>query len=109
MQNRALKIELGIVIATIIIPILMVITGVEANITIVPIFILAFMMLYYVRGNAYKVYKIKETNDIEEKKIEEEKKWVRNKTKLAIITGIELFATGVILFIIRKCPWKHIR
>ncbi len=87
----------------------MIITGIEANITIVPIFILAFIALYFIKGNAYKIYKIKGMSKAEEKKIEEEKKWVKNKNKLALLTVIELLATGVILFIIRKFTWEHIR
>ena len=100
LKNKAIKIELGIVIATIIIPILMLITNLEVSITIVPIFILTFIMLYYIRGNAYKVYKIKEIDNEELEKIEEEKKWVRGKKRLAIITSIELIITGVALFVI---------
>lgn len=100
LKNKAIKIELGIVIATIIIPILMLITNLEVSITIVPIFILTFIMLYYIRGNAYKVYKIKEIDNEELEKIEEEKKWVRGKKRLAIITSIELVITGIALFVI---------
>lgn len=79
----------------------MIMTKMEANITIVPIFTLTFIMLYYIRRNAYKVYKIKEISEEETKKIEEEKKWVRNKSKLALITIFKLLATGIILFLIR--------
>lgn len=87
----------------------MIITKIEANITIVPIFILAFIMLYFIKGNAYKVYKIKEMSYAEEKKIEEEKKWVKNKNKLAVSTVIKLLTTGIILFVVRKLTWKYIR
>ena len=100
LRNRALKIELGIVVATIIIPIAMVITKMEANITIIPIFILAFIALYYIKNNAYKVYQIKEIADTEIKKIEEEKKWVRHKKKKTLITALELLGTGIILFFV---------
>ncbi len=87
----------------------MIITGIEANITIVPIFILAFIALYFIKGNAYKIYKIKGMSKAEEKKIEEEKKWVKNKNKLALLTVIKLLITGVILFVVRKFTWEHIR
>jgi len=87
----------------------MIMTKMEANITIVPIFTLTFIMLYYIRGNAYKVYKIKEISEEETKKIEEEKKWVRNKNKLALITIFKLIAIGIILFLIRKFTWKYFR
>ena len=74
LQNRALKTELVMVIVTIIIPVLMVIFNIEASIGIVPIFILLFILLYYIKGNVYKIYKIHELSDEENAKIQEEKK-----------------------------------
>lgn len=62
-------------------------------------------MLYFIKGNAYKIYQIKQISEEELKEIEEEKKWVKNKNKLAVITGVKLLLTGVILFIVRKYAW----
>lgn len=109
LRNKALKIELGIVIITIIIPIIMVIARIEVNFVMVPIFILLFIILYYIKVNAYKLYNITTINNKEIKKIEEEKKWIKHKKKLAIITGIKLIGTGVILFFARKFIRKYIR
>lgn len=109
LRNKALKIELGIVIITIIIPIIMVIARIEVNFVMVPIFILLFIILYYIKGNAYKLYNITTINNKEIKKIEEEKKWIKHKKKLAIITGFKLIGTGVILFFARKFIRKYIR
>lgn len=109
LQNRALKIELGIVVFTILIPLAMIVFGINANITIVPIFILAFIMLYYIKGNAYKVYKIQDINSEEIRKIEEEKKWVRHKEKKAVTTVLQLFGVGVILFFVGNLLRKYIR
>jgi len=103
LDNRALKIEIGMVLVTIIIPIVMIFVGLEESITIVPVFILMFLAFCYIRKNAYKVYKIKQISDDEIKKIEEEKKWVKN--KFVVITVIELLGTGILLFIIRKFTW----
>ena len=100
LQNRALKTELVMVIVTIIIPILMVIFNIEASIGIVPIFILLFILLYYIKGNVYKMYKIHELSDEENAKIQEEKKWLKNKQKVALITFLKLIGVGVALFII---------
>lgn len=99
-QNRALKIELVMVILTIIIPIAMVAFGIEASIGIVPLFILLFIMLYYLKGNVYKVYKMQAISKEETAKIVEEKKWVKNKEKLAVITFAKLLGVGIILFIV---------
>lgn len=87
----------------------MIITEIHANITIVPIFILLFIALYYIKTNAYKLYKISGLSDKETSKIEEEKKWVKNKNKLAIITWAQLLVTGVILFIVRKSIRRNFR
>lgn len=100
LQNRALKTELVMVIVTILIPIAMVIFGMEENITIVPIFVLLFILLYYIKGNVYKLYKIKELSNEENAKIEEEKKWLKHKQRAAFITFMQLIGTGVILFIV---------
>lgn len=99
-QNRALKIELVMVVLTIIIPIAMEIFGIEANIGIIPLFILVFALFYYLKRNAYKVYKMQVMSKEETKEIEEEKKWVKNKEKLAIITFAKLLGVGIILFIV---------
>ena len=100
LRNRALKIELSMCIATIIIPITMIAVRMEANLTIVPIFLLLFVLLYYIKGNAYKIHKISEMSTKETKEIEEEKKWVKNKQQLALISFIKLLGVGVILFVV---------
>lgn len=99
-QNRALKIELVMVVLTIIIPIAMEIFGIEANIGIIPLFILIFALFYYLKRNIYKVYKMQVMSKEETKEIEEEKKWVKNKEKLAAITFAKLLGVGIILFIV---------
>lgn len=100
LKNKAIKIEIGIVILTIIIPMFMIVTGIDANMTIIPIFILLFLLFYYIKQNAYKLYKLETISKEEVKQIEEEKKWVRNKEKVAIATGLKLLGTGIILFIV---------
>lgn len=100
LKNKALKIEIGIVVFTILIPIAMLAIGMEDNIEIVPIFILLFILLYYIKGNAYKLYKINAMSSKEEEEIQKEKKWVKNKKKLAVITILQLLGVGIILFFI---------
>lgn len=100
LKNKALKIEIGIVVFTILIPIAMLAIGMEDNIEIVPIFILLFILLYYIKGNAYKLYKINAMSSKEEEEIQKEKKWVKNKKKLAVITILQLLGVGIVLFFI---------
>ncbi len=100
LKNQALRIELGIVAVTIIIPIFMALTGIEANISLVPIFILLFIMLYYIKGNTYKFYKMNDMSNKEKAKIEEEKKWLHHKNKVATITLLKLLGISIILFVV---------
>lgn len=100
LSNKAIKIDLGMVIATILIPILMIIFKIDASISIVPIFILLFIFCYYIRSNGYKLYGKSFNNEKEIKKIEDEKKWVRNKKRIAVSNFIKLFVIGIVLYII---------
>lgn len=102
LQNRALKIELAMVILTIIIPIIMIMTKIETNLGVVPIFILLFVLFNYIKRNVYKINRIQGMKETDRKKIEEEKKWVKHKRKIAVITSLELLGVGIILFVIRK-------
>lgn len=100
LKNIALRIELIIVGLTILIPILMVFTGIGEDVTIVPIFLLMFLFFYYIKTNAYKYYKMHSISNKEEDIIQEEKRWIRDKKKKATITGFELLGVGIILFVI---------
>ena len=100
LSNKAVQLELGISILTILIPLLMISLKIKINIFIVPIFILLFFFFYYIRKNVYKLYKIREISKDEVKTIEEEKKWLRNKEKDAVVTSVELILVGILLFII---------
>ena len=66
-QNRALKIDLSIILITIIIPIAILISNLEASINIVPIFILLFLLFYFIDNHAHKLYLNKETKQEENK------------------------------------------
>lgn len=98
-QNRALKIDLSLVIATILIPIIMLIVKVEFTISIVPIFILLFLLFYFINHNAHKLYLKKQEIEIENE-IQKEKKWVKGKIKIIIKYSLYLFITSIALYII---------
>jgi len=102
LANRVIRIELSMVVLTIVIPIIMVITKIEANITVVPIFILLFILFCYIKRNVYKIHGIKEVTESKTKQIEEEKKWVKHKERMAVKTFLELLCVGIILFVVRK-------
>lgn len=95
-QNRALKIDLILVLLTILIPITMLAFHIEFSISIVPIFILLFLLFYFINHNAHKLYLNKVTE--EEKKIEEEEKWVRGKKKIIMKYSILLLIITILLY-----------
>lgn len=97
--NRALRIDLFLVILTIIIPIIMFITNIEFNINIVPIFFLLLSLFYYINNNAHKLYLSRQEKEIS-KEIDEEKKWIKGKKKAVIKYVIYLILVGILLYII---------
>ncbi len=98
LQNKALKIDLVIVAFTIIIPIFLFIFKIQYLLEIVPISILLFFVFYVINNNAHKVYLKRKT--FQEKKIQEETKWVKGKTNVIIKYIIYLLAIVVLLYII---------
>ena len=96
LQNRALKVDLTLVTLTIIIPMAMLIFNIEFSIALVPIFILLFVIFYFVNHNVHKLYLDKLTG--EEKKIEEEEKWVRGKKKIMMKYIILLLIISILLY-----------
>ncbi len=101
LKNKTIKVQLVIVLITILIPIIMIYTNVREGIGLVPVFIIAFVLFYKIRNNAYKVYNTSYMSKTEKNKIEEEKRWVKHKKKIAIEIIIKLILTGVALFLIR--------
>jgi len=98
LQNRALKIDLILVLLTIIIPIVMLAFHMEFSISIVPILVLLLLLFYFINHNAHKLYLNKVTEG--EKKIEEEEKWVKGKKKVIVKYTILLLIISILLYII---------
>lgn len=99
LKNRALRIDILMVIITIIIPILILIFNLEINIQIVPIFIVLFILFYYINSNTHKLYLEKEES-IEADIINEEAKFIRNKKKETIKYAVYLLLTGIALYFV---------
>lgn len=99
LKNKALKIDIGLVIMTIIIPIFILLFKIEMNLSIVPIFILLLLLFYFLNKNAHKLY-LKNIVTTEENKIKEEQKWLKGKKEKTIKYSIYLILTGIILFIV---------
>lgn len=98
LQNTALKMDLIMVVITILIPIGILTANIEFSIAIVPIFILLFFLFYFINNRTHKLY-LKETT-AQEKEIEQETKWVKGKKKVIIKYTILLIIISVFLYLI---------
>ena len=98
LQNKALKIDLVMVLLTILIPITLLIIKMESSISIVPIFILLFLLFYFINSHSHKLYLNRVTK--QERQIEEEEKWIRGKKKAIIKYSIYLLIIAILLYIV---------
>lgn len=101
-RNQAIKIDIWLVMATILIPIIMIIFNIENNTILVPIFILLFFLFYKISNNAHKVYMKKvEVKEDDEKNTNSVVEKNRNKRIISvIIQGILLILVGIALYLI---------
>lgn len=99
LRNKAIKIDLFLVLTTILIPIILILFNIEVKIEIIPIFIILYTLFIYLNSNVHKLYLKNEDSKIEEKIVEEEK-WERDNKKKTIIYISALILTGIMLFII---------
>lgn len=99
LRNKAIFIDLILVASTILLPLFFFIAKIEFSLSIIPIYILLFVLFYYINHNAHKLYLKKQNKKIEEE-IEQEKKWVKGKGKIITKYSIYLVMTSIILYII---------
>ena len=99
LKNKALKIDIGLVICTIIIPIAMKILKIDFNITIVPLFIILFIFFYYLNFKVHQFYLENVENNLNKinniKMINNLKKEEHKKLKI-----FKVFAYGAILLFV---------
>ena len=96
LANRAITIDLIMVVLTIAIPACLFIFNIEYSVEILPIFILLFLAFYVINNNSHKVYLKRQT--IQEKEIQEETKWVRGKSKIIIKYTVYLVIIAILLY-----------
>lgn len=99
LKNKGIKVQLILVMTTILIPILMVMSKIEFNINFTLVFILLFILFYYINSNVHKLYLKKQDEKIYNE-IEKEKKWIKGKIKVIIKYLVALLCTSVILYFI---------
>ena len=98
-SNKAIKIDIILVLTTILIPIILVWKNIEINLFIIPLFIILYLFFKYLNNNAHKLYLEKEDREIE-KEIEEEEENEKGNTRKTIIYVLILIGTGVMLYVI---------
>ena len=99
LKNKAIKIDIVLVVITIIIPILLIWFKIELNLSIVPIFIILYSLFKYLDNNGNKLYLQKENKELQ-KLIEKEEKWERGNKKKTVKYIIYLIITGILLFFV---------
>lgn len=103
MKNKAIKVDVILVIITIIMPILFIVVKSELQLTMVPIFILIYICLRKINNNVHKLYLNNENIEIEKNIIryaqlkKEDKKNIIKNIIILIITAILLFVIGNLL------------
>ena len=97
--NQAIKINILLVVITILIPAILVWKKVEINLLIVPAFLIFYALFQYINHNAHSLYLKKEDGQIE-KQIEEEEKSEKGNTRKTVIYMMILLGTGILLYVI---------
>ena len=99
LNNKAIKIDIILVLITIVIPLFLIWKNIELNLTIVPIFIILYLLFYYLNNNAHKLYLNKEQKEIEKQIIVEEEK-LKGNTRKTVLYILILIGTGFLLYIV---------
>lgn len=103
LNNRAIKLDLILVLITILIPICLIVFNITLDTNIVIIFVLLLALFYYINYNAHKLYLGKEEKEILQEEIEEEQneyRFKRKNKKMIILYWIFLIFIAVSLYVI---------
>lgn len=98
-SNKAIKIDMILVLITILIPLVLVWRNIEMNLFIVPVFLILYVLFQYLNGNSHKLYLQKEDEQIE-KQIRVEEEMEKGNTRKTVLYIIVLIGTGILLYVI---------
>ena len=99
LKNIAIKVDLFLVIITIILPIIFILLKSQLQIAMVPILIFLYCGFQKINNNAHKLYLKDEDKEIEEILKKEDRWEIGNKAKIARNVGVLVIA-GILLFVI---------
>lgn len=103
LKNTAIKVDLFLVVITIILPIIFILLKSELQLAMVPILIFLYWGFQKINNNAHKLYLKEEDREIQEIQKKEDRWEIGNKRKIAknvtvlALTGILLFVVGNLL------------
>lgn len=97
--NKAIQINIVLVIITILLPLFLIWKKIELNLWIVPIFVILYALFYYLNQNSHKLYLQKEDKQLE-KKIKEEKKKEKGNTRKTVLYVMSLIGIGILLYVL---------
>lgn len=95
LKNRAITVDLLLVIITILIPILIIVMKIELKIVVVPAFVILYIDFKKINNNVHKLY-LKEI----EKEIEDDENCQKNSSRTAVKNVLILICAAIALFII---------
>lgn len=98
-ENKAIKIDIILVLLTIAIPLLLMWLNIELNIKIVPIFVLLYILFIYINSNVHKLYLSLQDRELE-KKIQKEGEKEAGNTRKTLLYVVILIVTGILLFVV---------
>lgn len=99
LKNQAIKVDLFLVLLTIILPILLIVLKSDVQLAMVPVLILLYIGFRKIDNNAHKLYLRHEDKEIEQIQ-EKEDRWERGNRRKISGNLIILVATGVLLFVV---------
>ena len=99
LKNNAIKVELFLVILTIILPIIFIAVKGELQILMVPVLIFLYLGFRKIDNNAHKLYLKHQDKEIEEIQNKEDR-WERGNKRKILKNTLILILTGILLFII---------
>ena len=99
LKNKAIKVDLFLVILTIILPIIFIAVKGELQILMVPVLIFLYLGFRKIDNNAHKLYLKHQDKEIEEIQNKEDR-WERGNKRKIVKNTLILGLTGILLFII---------
>lgn len=99
LKNRAIMLDVILVLITIVIPILMLIFDIEISLGIIPMFTILYVVFRFLNGKAHKIY-LKKEDELIEREIEKEEEEDIGSNRKKFLYIFYLLISGFLLFIV---------